>query len=88
MAEKPPNSRRRSPNGLTTQFDRELIMAARDEKQVDLYFSLDSVLTRTADVTGMLKVVDRYMVQFLEEDTTIPIWIQKSHLAGVVVLPA
>lgn len=93
MADKPGNSDRTTrhrKNLNLPQFDRELILAARDKLTVDLFFDLDSVLTGVADASGLIEVVDRYFLKFKEHSDTkelLAVWIQKAHLAGVRVVP-
>lgn len=83
------SSRPKTQNPNLTQFDGELIRAARDKKEVQLYFSMKAVLQQTADMECEITVVDRYMLKVV---ITSPVrnegfWIQKSLLAGVRVLP-
>ena len=72
---------------MATEYDRELIVAARDNSFVRLYFSPSSLIKGVPDMTGKITVVDRYMLKL-----KLPVssgmrefWIQKHNLAGVEV---
>ena len=70
-----------------TQFDLHLIRAAQNNLDVQLYFNTRSIVSGSADMEGKIKVVDRYMVKFLADDSLLePMWIQKSLIAGVRVI--
>jgi hypothetical protein len=80
--------RSKTQNPNLTQFDGELIRAARDKKEVALYFTTDAILRVLPDITCIVTVVDRYMLKVkFGVEVEQELWIQKSLLAGVKVLP-
>jgi hypothetical protein len=71
-------------NQWATQYDRELIVAARDSKMVDLYFNERNLLGWTPDLKGVPIVVDRYMLK-LRVDAGRDVWVQKHVIVGVEI---
>ena len=80
-------------NTWATQYDRELIVAARDNLEVHLYFSPSSLVKTTPDLSGKITVVDRYMVKlkvpvtagFTGGGSSRELWVQKHNIAGLEV---
>lgn len=78
-------TRPKSENPNFTQFDIELIGAAKRSKEVELYFSVSSFAANLPDLLCKVVVVDRYMLKLSDLDGNTIGWIQKSLLAGVKV---
>jgi len=85
-------TRPKTQNQNWTQFDRELIGAARDKRRIRLCFTLGALLHGDCEMEAIVEVVDRYMVKLIPTGGVVedgmsndPVWIQKHLIAGVVI---